>query len=346
MTKHLVFGAGLIGSYIGGVLSACRNTNDQVSLYVRKNMAVKLASGISLTDYQNNHITLAHIDTLTQFDDDPESSRWDFVWLTVKCIGVAQALVNLQSIVTSETVIVCCQNGIGSEEIVKKAYPENLVLRAMVPFNVVVNNSNHFHRGSEGHFTIERSIHDNLFLSALTKGSVNTGKSNALLPLAFTDEMTSLQWAKLQLNLVNSVNALANIPVKSMLEQRQYRLVIAEMMRELLSVTDAMGLSLPKVTSIPAHWIPRVLSLPDFLFKRVANKMLAIDPTVRLSMWWDLEQGRKTEVDYLNGIVVETAKQFSIECKVNQSVIERVKLVEGQGKVNRKSYSADQLINE
>lgn len=345
MTKHLVFGAGLIGSFIGGVLTACREEGDQVCLYVRNSMAEKLASGITLTDYQNNRIALEHVHTVTHFDDSPTNENIDFIWLTVKCISVADAIADLRIAVSAKTVIICAQNGLGSDKLIRKAFPENLVLRAMVPFNVIVEDGHHFHRGSEGCFTIESSIHNQVLRSALTNVSINSGKSDAILPLGFTDEMTALQWAKLQLNLGNSVNALANIPVKSMLEQREYRLVIAEMMRELLKVTTALGVTLPKVTSIPARWVPRVLSLPDFLFKRVANKMLTIDPTVRTSMWWDLEQGRKTEIDYLNGVVVEVGQQFSIECKVNQSVIERVKILQMQDNSKRSSFSASQLIS-
>lgn len=226
------------------------------------------------------------------------------------------------------------------------AFPNNVILRVMVPFNVVVESDDHFHRGSEGHLTIESSKHNEWLSSSLTADNLNSGEKNAILPIAFTEDMTSLQWAKLQLNLGNSVNALANIPVKSMLEQRKYRLIIAAMMKELLKVTDAIGVQLPKVTSVPAHWIPVVLSLPNFLFSRVATKMLAIDPKVRTSMWWDIEQGRKTEVDFLNGVVVDYAKQNGIECKVNQSIIKRVKIIETEDPQERRIYTAETLAAE
>ena len=36
--------------------------------------------------------------------------------------------------------------------------------------------------------------------------------------------------------------------------------------------------------------IPRILRLPDWLFRRVARRMLAIDPQARSSMWEDLQR--------------------------------------------------------
>jgi 2-dehydropantoate 2-reductase len=69
-----------------------------------------------------------------------------------------------------------------------------------------------------------------------------------LLPISTTTNMEALLWAKLQLNLGNSVNALADIPVKTMPEQRGYRKVIALLMSELLQVASAMGVKLPKAS--------------------------------------------------------------------------------------------------
>ena len=346
MTKHFVFGAGLIGCYLGGVLSACRNVGDNAVLYMRHNMADRLTHGMTLTDYQNNRIVLPELSVRTSLDGREEAFDCDFLWLTVKCISVADAISDIKKVISPNTVILCCQNGLGSEKLVSAAFPNNVILRVMVPFNVVVESDDHFHRGSEGHLTIESSKHNEWLSSSLTADNLNSGEKNAILPIAFTEDMTSLQWAKLQLNLGNSVNALANIPVKSMLEQRKYRLIIAAMMKELLKVTDAIGVQLPKVTSVPAHWIPVVLSLPNFLFSRVATKMLAIDPKVRTSMWWDIEQGRKTEVDFLNGVVVDYAKQNGIECKVNQSIIKRVKIIETEDPQERRIYTAETLAAE
>jgi 2-dehydropantoate 2-reductase len=136
--------------------------------------------------------------------------------------------------------------------------------------------------------------------------------------------MQALLWAKLQLNLANAVNALADIPVKTMIEDRNYRRVMALLMRELIAVTKAKGIDLPKVAAVPGHVIPIILLLPNFIFKLIAQKMLAVDPTVRASMWWDLSAGKLTEIDYLNSVVVAEGEALGVACPANKKLVAMV----------------------
>ncbi|MDO6693382.1 2-dehydropantoate 2-reductase [Aliiglaciecola sp. 3_MG-2023] len=335
MSKHLVFGAGLIGCYLGGSLA---HKKQNVTLLARQQIMDKLAQGIVLTDYLQHKVTIENLAFLLSHE--ASAQDFDVIWLTVKCTGVAGALAQLQSVVQPQTTIICCQNGLGSENIIKQTFPNNRVLRAMVPFNVVVLGDAHYHRGSEGMLTIEDSSDDEQFTEQLVACI-----DSPILPVTRRNQMTELLWAKLQLNLGNSVNALADIPVKSMLQQRKYRLVIAQMMRELLLVTDAKGIVLPKVTSVAAKYLPLVLSLPDGIFKILANKMLAIDENVRTSMWWDIANGKQTEIDYLNGVIVEQGASLGIDTPVNKKVIGLVKGLTNHQATNRKSFSAEDLYN-
>ncbi|MDM7861087.1 2-dehydropantoate 2-reductase [Alteromonas sp. ASW11-36] len=349
MNKHLIFGTGLIGSYLGTVMNQIAQSSDNIGMakvvwYARPSWAEKLTNGVRITDFNQNEIANAKPSVITQLAGLTDEEPIDYVWLTVKCTAVENASKDLCKIVRPHTVIICCQNGLDSHMTVKRAFPNNLVLRVMVPFNVVEQGNGHFHRGSEGTLTIETSAHDRVFRRLLTEPSINNGSDTSILPLAFTEEMTALQWAKLQLNLGNSVNALANIPVKAMLEDRGYRLIIAAMMSELLTVTRQAGIVLPNVAAVGPRVIPWVLRLPNVLFKRVANQMLQIDPHVKTSMWWDLELGRTTEIDFLNQKVVEYGQQLGVACPVNQAIVSTVKAVE-QHPENRPTYSADELTN-
>lgn len=315
MSSHVIFGAGLIGSYIGACM---HQLGVNVALVCRPTIKHKLVSGVTLTDYQEHHANvtgLNFLDTDVLARLEPNQLKCDFLWLTVKCQSVAQAIQDIAPLVSDKTVILCCQNGLGSEKPVQNAFPHNVVLRVMVPFNVVELKTGHLHRGSQGHLTIEQT----------TKGQVSEilqeRLNSPLLPVALTDEIQALLWAKLQLNLGNSINALADIPVKSMLQQRGYRVVIATLMQELLMVTDELGIELPKVTSVPAKIVPYVLKLPNFLFTLVANKMLAVDPTVRTSMWWDMSQGKPTEIRYLNGAVVSSAERLGKKAPANKRIV-------------------------
>ena len=313
--QHLVFGAGLIGAYLGGALQLA---GINVALVCRTAVKRKLAQGMTLGDYLGNQagpITLTFVERAEQL---PQAVK--VLWLTVKCTGLSVALTDMAPFVDADTLILCCQNGLGADVLVKQAFPHNQVLRVMVPFNVVELRDAYYHRGSQGELTIERPT-----TQAEPIDSLVNHINSVFLPAKSCTEMTALLWAKLQLNLANSVNALADIPVKAMLEQRDYRRVIALLMRELLSVVDNLAIDLPRITSLPASWLPNMLVLPDFIFTRIANKMLAIDPTVRTSMWWDLSQGKPTEIDFLNGAVVHHAQTLNVACPANQLLVQLIK---------------------
>ena len=74
--------------------------------------------------------------------------------------------------------------------------------------------------------------------------------------------------------------------------------------------------------------LPTLLRLPDALFTRVAATMLRIDPQARSSMWEDLQAGRRTEVDYLNGAVVTLARSLGLTAPANERLVALVRAAE------------------
>lgn len=325
MPTHRVFGAGLIGGYLAGALLA---RGESVSVVARGHARDRLAGGLRLTDLEGHEARVS----APRFYEAGEPSP-DFLWLTVKCTQVEDAVASLPPHVGSETVLICCQNGLGSEEPVRKQFPAHTVLRAMVAFNVAEPGDGHLHRGSGGTLTIEHDERVRALVAAVDR---------PLMPVELSQDIEAVQWAKLQLNLVNAINALADVPVREMLHQRGFRRAFAAAMRELLAVTAALGLRLPQLTKLPARLLPGMLSLPDGLFRLLARPMLEVDPTVRTSMWWDLSQGKPTEIGFLNGAVVGAGGRLGIATPVNERVLALVRSVErGERRIG---LSPDELL--
>jgi 2-dehydropantoate 2-reductase len=46
----------------------------------------------------------------------------------------------------------------------------------------------------------------------------------------------------------------------------------------------------------------------------------------------DLESGKKTEIDYLNGEVVQLGNKLGISCPVNQKIVQLIKEAEKVGR--------------
>jgi 2-dehydropantoate 2-reductase len=99
---------------------------------------------------------------------------------------------------------------------------------------------------------------------------------------------------------------------------------------EALQTLAAAGIRPRLQIPLPPRLLPSVLTLPDWLFSLVARPMIHIDPHARSSMWDDLERGRKTEVDALNGEIVRLAESLGRSAPVNAAIVRLVKEAEGR----------------
>jgi 2-dehydropantoate 2-reductase len=93
-------------------------------------------------------------------------------------------------------------------------------------------------------------------------------------------------------------------------------------------VLRAAGIRPARIEGVPPGAVPRILRLPDWLFKRVARRMLAIDPEARSSMWEDLGARRPTEIDHLQGAILGLAAKTGVRVPLTQRIVELVKAAE------------------
>jgi 2-dehydropantoate 2-reductase len=158
--------------------------------------------------------------------------------------------------------------------------------------------------------------------------------ARARLPLQQQADFSAVQWGKLLINLNNAINALAGIPLQQEFSQRGYRRCLAALIDEGRTILLAAGIRPSKAVKLGPRVLPLVLRLPDALFRRVAAPMLRIDPEARSSMWEDLEAGRRTEVDYLNGAIVALAKSIGRSAPCNARIVALVRAAEQGARAN------------
>lgn len=314
-----IFGAGSIGCYVGGRLAA---GGAPVTLIGRERIGREIAEhGLHLTDWRGARLD-ATSDRLRYATTPEAAADAGLVLVTVKSADTGGAGRALASVLDDKTVVVSFQNGLGNAPQLQRHLARQVVLGGMVPFNVVNRGRGVFHQGSEGALEVERHTALAAFEPAFIAGGI---------PLVQQSDLRPVQWAKLLLNLNNSVNALSGLPLKEQLSQRDFRRCVSLAQQEALELLEHARIRPAHLTPLPPGWIPRLLSLPDWLFSRLANRMLAIDPLARSSMWEDLEAGRRTEVDWLNGEIVRLAQAQGREAPVNARLLALVHAAEAGG---------------
>jgi len=325
-----VYGAGSIGCYVGGRLAA---SGAAVSFVGRPRLAAAIRQhGLHLTDWQGADLRVPADGV--RFDTTPEAAREaGLVLVTVKSAGTESAGRELAPLLKPGALVVSFQNGLHNAELLRAQLPGVTVLTGMVEFNVVNRGEGAFHHGSEGGLAVE----DHPALAPFRPAFTSAG-----LPLARHADMRGVLWSKLLLNLNNAINALAGVPLKEELSQRAFRRCIALAQDEALGLLDTAGIR-PVRLKLPPKLIPKLLRMPDAVFRVLASRMLAIDPLARSSMWEDFEAGRATEIDWLNGEVVRLAQSLGRNAPVNGRLVALVLEAEKGG---RRDWTGPELLKE
>lgn len=311
-----IFGAGAIGCWVGGRLAA---GGAEVTLIGRARVMDELAGGLTITELDGPARTVK----VTATTDPQAAATAAITLVTVKSAQTAEAGATLARVLPEHATVVSLQNGVRNVEVLRAALPGRRVLAGMVPWNVVRRDRGAYHRGTTGTLMIEAAPEGEPLLAAARAAG---------LPIEARRDMPAVQWTKLVMNLNNAINALAGIPLAQQLAQRDYRRVLAAAQREALTLCARAGQPIARLAPIPSGWVPRVLELPDRLFTVIARRLLAIDPHARSSMWDDLEAGRPTEIDYLQGEVVSLATRQSSAAPVNSALLQLIRAAEAGGR--------------
>ncbi len=313
-----IAGAGSIGCFVGGMYAAAGR---RVALLARPRVieAIK-TNGLRLTSFDGFERNIAS-NQLTMSEDLAILSDAGAVLVTVKSADTAAVADAIARHAPADAVIVSLQNGVGNLSVLRQRLPGHRVLGGMVPFNVVAPGKARFHRATSGDIVIERDDADTAAQLSVPGLKVRS-----------TMHIAGVQWGKLLVNLNNALNALGDLPLRQQLAQRSWRKLFADQMAEGLSAIRAEGIRPVSSTPLPAGWMPHLLRLPDALFAALLGSTMKIDAEARSSMSEDLQRGRRTEIDYLQGAIIAIAERRGLQVPLSRRVVALVKQAEAAGK--------------
>lgn len=319
--KIVVAGAGSIGCYAGACLA---RAGRDAALLARPRLVEAVGKGgLVVSDLDGRRTALAG-DAIRVVADPAVLASADVVLVTVKGGDTEAMARTIAEHAPETTVVVSLQNGVDNPARLRAVLGPRRVVAGMVPFNVVQSSEGQLpfsvHRASEGDVLIEAG---NEPLRALLDVDGFAVRGHA--------DMAGVQWGKLLMNLNNALVALSGLPLAAELSQRGWRSILADQIAEALAAMKANGIVPAKVTALPPALLPVVLRLPDWLFLRLARRMLAIDPQARSSMWEDLERRRKTEFGDLQGAVLALAAKAGTAAPVTERVAALVRKAEAAG---------------
>lgn len=333
MLKWLIVGAGAIGSYLGGSLALAGHP---VTALARPRQAEALrATGLRV----NGRACAPHITATlaSALDASP-----DIIALAVKTFDVPRFASDLRALTAAPPPILCLQNGVDSEPYLAGVFGAGRVLAGTVTTAVSV-------RGL-GDVVIEKArgvgVSANHPLSAAVSAALNTAGIRTRLYA----NAPAMKWSKLLANLLgNAQAAILNRPVRAIYANPRLFDIEQRMMREALAVLRALRLPVVDLPGTPVSamaWAFR--ALPAGLARPLlqwgvsggrGDKM----PSLNLSA----QAGRPTEVDALNGAVVQHGAVRGVPTPINAGLTRLVHAVAADGQQRAWYHHADdRLIQE
>jgi 2-dehydropantoate 2-reductase len=310
----VVAGAGSIGCFVGGMLAAAGR---RVGLLARARVIDEIENnGLTVTSFEGFEREIAGSQLL--LSGDPRIlGEAGIVLVTVKSADTAEVAETIARHAQHDAVIVSLQNGIGNVPLLRQRLQGRIVLAAMVPFNVVSSGKGRFHRATSGDIVVE---HDEADTAAMLSVPGMTVRASA--------DIIGVQWGKLLVNLNNAINALSGLPLREQLAQRSWRTLLADQIAEGLQAVTAEGIKPVSASPVPVSLTPHLLRLPDFLFALVLGRTMKIDPQARSSMAEDLQRGRRTEIDYLQGVIIDIAEREGLQVPLSRRIVALIKSAE------------------
>ncbi len=313
----VVAGAGSIGCFVGGVLAS---TGRRVSLLARPRVIAEIEQfGLTLTSLEGSSWHVAS-QQLTLSDDPKILADAGAILVAVKSADTVEMAEAFARYAPPDAVVVSLQNGIANVPVLRGRLPGRTVLAAMVPFNVIAAGEGRFHRATSGDIVIERDDADNAAELSVPG-----------LEMRATDNIAGVQWGKLLVNLNNAINALSGLPLREQLARRDWRALFADQIAEGLTAVRAEGIRPVSPTPLPLSWTPHLLRLPDTLFAIALAPAMKIDPQARSSMWEDLQRRRRTEIDYLQGVITGIADRRGLKAPLSHRIVALIRDAEAAG---------------
>jgi 2-dehydropantoate 2-reductase len=318
-----IVGAGSIGCYLGGRLIAA-GAADVVMVGRPRVAAEVLAHGITLRELGSERVVPpAQIAFATALDAIADR---DAILCCVKSGHTAEVGAALARVIGPDVVVASLQNGVRNAEVLRAALPGRRVLPGIVGFNVLSRGGGVFVRGTTGSVMLEAS--DEPVPRAVVDALAAAG-----IDVETRADLARDQWTKLLVNLNNAVSALTDAPTRDIVLSPALRRIVAAVIDEARDVLRAAKIKPAPLRGMPIGVVVAGLRMPTVMVRLLARAQLKVDPEARSSMWEDLQRGRPTEVDHLNGEIVRLAERTGngAAAPLNARIVELVHAAERAG---------------
>jgi 2-dehydropantoate 2-reductase len=298
--KIAVIGAGAMGSVVGGLLA--KSGNDVTLVDVWRDAVDSINSkGLRIGD---------EVVRLRATDNPSEIGAVDLAIVFVKCYHTETAVRNALPIIGPDTLVLSLQNGWGNGPRIAQIVGENKLILGVCYHSATVAGPGHvLHVGKGKTFMGELN-------GKLTKrlNQIVDTFNRAAIEVIATENVLKEIWSKLALNV-------CTLPTSALLRFYAPQLVQHDSMLELMRALLHEVIVVAQAQKIPLDFEER--------WEAITGLLKRCGPNAKSSMLQDVEKSRQTEIDVINGAIVEAGQRLSIPTPYNNAMLWMMKALEG-----------------
>ena len=290
--RIIVLGAGAIGSVYGARLS---KFHDVTLIGGASHVAAIQRDGLVMQGHVSGTLALPAFTTV------PSIQPGTLILLTTKVNNNVAAVRPIVDRLPENVTIVCVQNGLYSEDLVKDLVGDRaLVLRAITQVGGILVKPGVVDNTVAGYTLLESHAQSPAIAAVLTEA----GLDGRIIP-----DIKKEMWRKAIFNcVINPTTALLESEVGAIVDP-QLNSLKQQIIEECVAVATADGVTL------------------DEDFVATIDRLFAGARTIA-SMRQDLMKGRKTEIDHMNGAVADLGAKYGIPCPVNAALATMIRYLE------------------
>jgi 2-dehydropantoate 2-reductase len=300
--KIVILGAGAIGSLFGALLS---KNNDVVLIGRRPHIQKIKKQGLEIKGIKNMKVNILAEDSIDEIKIKP-----DLIIISVKSYDTENIIKEAKNLISDNTLVLSLQNGLDNVDKIKKYVDKKNIFVCLTTHGAIFSEPGIIHHTGIGNTIIGAVSSKKIKQVEIIKDVFN----NIGTKTEISSDIKKDMWTKVIINSsINPLTTFFQCKNGHLQENPILKNLVEKICEESTNIANKEGLNL---------LIKDMIKKTKLVIKDTAEN--------HSSMLQSFQKGKKTEIDSINGKIVEIGKKHGVKTMMNEILLYSIKSIYGR----------------